>query len=332
MIATIGPRLIDPKAKMTEILDLFRFSEEKERISVILKRRVTVINSEAFTTNTDRTTNRRRSILSTRGGRIGGRAGPPTSSSAGELTSRFTSRMRSTSESNLLNFMEGEGEADENENRENGDEQESDKLKQGEGDETLQSKSGDSTGTPEFQRRPSVMGTGMKKSGSIYKRASKTFEDVDLRPGSSDVMDEFANRSGYGDDFRLSANSRDDFSRPISLRGISSLQPFSSFIESKAQSDQDSLTTFEIEDKSQPTQRQSGRLESETSVTPTSVQPFKQDQSSPATPSPVKQQSPTNPVATTTKSPAVVAPPAVSANNANKQIPPPKEGCGCIIA
>lgn len=99
IISMLGPRLKDPKAKLEEVLEMFRFSVEKERVSVVLKRRGTIINSETFTTNTDKQTKRRSSILSQRGGRSGGRGG--------------LSRKRSTSMNNLAALLDLEDLPDE---------------------------------------------------------------------------------------------------------------------------------------------------------------------------------------------------------------------------
>ena len=50
MIGLIGPRLIDPRAKIDYFLGLFRFSEEKEKVQEILKTRTHVLSSSAFRT------------------------------------------------------------------------------------------------------------------------------------------------------------------------------------------------------------------------------------------------------------------------------------------
>ena len=50
MITLIGPRLIDPRAKIDYFLGLFRFSEEKEKVQEILKTRTHVLSSSAFRT------------------------------------------------------------------------------------------------------------------------------------------------------------------------------------------------------------------------------------------------------------------------------------------
>ena len=48
MIALIGPRLLDPRAKIDYFLGLFRFSEEKEKVQEILKTRTHVLASSLF--------------------------------------------------------------------------------------------------------------------------------------------------------------------------------------------------------------------------------------------------------------------------------------------
>lgn len=48
MIASIGPRLTDPKAKTAYFLGLFRFAEEKSQVEEILKARTQTMNSSIF--------------------------------------------------------------------------------------------------------------------------------------------------------------------------------------------------------------------------------------------------------------------------------------------
>ena len=43
MITQIGPRLTDPKAKSSQLIGLFRYSEEKERVEGVLKARTKVV-------------------------------------------------------------------------------------------------------------------------------------------------------------------------------------------------------------------------------------------------------------------------------------------------
>lgn len=48
IIAMIGPRLIDPRAKINQFVDIFRFSEEKDKVSEILKARGNTIDKAVF--------------------------------------------------------------------------------------------------------------------------------------------------------------------------------------------------------------------------------------------------------------------------------------------
>ena len=48
MISLIGPRLLDPRAKVDYFIGLFRFSEEKEKVQEILKTRTHVLASSLF--------------------------------------------------------------------------------------------------------------------------------------------------------------------------------------------------------------------------------------------------------------------------------------------
>ena len=52
IVGLIGPRLTDPSAKSTELLALFRFSEEKSKVEEILKARITTLKSTAFRLST----------------------------------------------------------------------------------------------------------------------------------------------------------------------------------------------------------------------------------------------------------------------------------------
>ena len=65
MISMIGPRLIDPKTKYNDLVDLFRFAEEKEKVEDILKARIQTLNSSIFNKNV--------SVLSPGGGPGGSR-------------------------------------------------------------------------------------------------------------------------------------------------------------------------------------------------------------------------------------------------------------------
>ena len=67
MMALIGPRLSDPKAKMEEFLNQFRFADEKSKVEEILKARASTLASAAFKQTTPST------IMGGRGGRGGGR-------------------------------------------------------------------------------------------------------------------------------------------------------------------------------------------------------------------------------------------------------------------
>ena len=48
MIAHLGPRLVDPKAKANQFIQLFRYAEEKERVESILKMRTNVLAASLF--------------------------------------------------------------------------------------------------------------------------------------------------------------------------------------------------------------------------------------------------------------------------------------------
>ena len=48
IIAMLGPRLIDPRAKVDYFLNLFRFSEEKERVQEVLKARTQFLSAGAY--------------------------------------------------------------------------------------------------------------------------------------------------------------------------------------------------------------------------------------------------------------------------------------------
>ena len=51
MIAHLGPRLVDPKAKANQFIQLFRYVEEKERVEGILKMRTNVLAASLFKTS-----------------------------------------------------------------------------------------------------------------------------------------------------------------------------------------------------------------------------------------------------------------------------------------
>ena len=48
MISLVGPRLTDPKAKSEQLIGMFRYSEEKQRVTEVLKARTTVLASSLF--------------------------------------------------------------------------------------------------------------------------------------------------------------------------------------------------------------------------------------------------------------------------------------------
>lgn len=48
IVSLIGPRLIDPSAKFNEIIDVFRFAEEKAKVEGILKQRSKVLSASLF--------------------------------------------------------------------------------------------------------------------------------------------------------------------------------------------------------------------------------------------------------------------------------------------
>lgn len=91
IIDMIGPRLTDPKAKMDQFLDLFRFSDEKAHVEEVLKARAAILTSSMFK-NTNNSAGGK-----TMGGRGGGRGrgssalfnrSPSTAGAAPELPSR----------------------------------------------------------------------------------------------------------------------------------------------------------------------------------------------------------------------------------------------------
>ena len=53
MIEMIAPRLTDPKAKMTNLTDLFPYNEDKEKVTEWLKNRMTKVASRRFTNTSD---------------------------------------------------------------------------------------------------------------------------------------------------------------------------------------------------------------------------------------------------------------------------------------
>lgn len=76
MMAMIGPRLTDPKAKTAYFLGLFRYAEEKAQVEEILKARTQTMNSSIFSKGTDLRTGGAGRGAAGRGGRGGaGRGG-----------------------------------------------------------------------------------------------------------------------------------------------------------------------------------------------------------------------------------------------------------------
>jgi hypothetical protein len=67
-ITEIGPRLVDPKAKSTEIIDLFRYVDDRTAVEEILKARaLTVAKMSSFQSS--------KPLVTGRGGTLGGRGG-----------------------------------------------------------------------------------------------------------------------------------------------------------------------------------------------------------------------------------------------------------------
>ena len=93
IIASIGPRLTDPKAKASELAELFRYVEEKQEVEEILKSRAVVLGTNAFVAKSATTavsspsgsgsTSRSPSITLNRGGR-GGRSPSITNAGRGD--------------------------------------------------------------------------------------------------------------------------------------------------------------------------------------------------------------------------------------------------------
>lgn len=48
IVNIIGPRLTDPTLKNAEIIEMFRFADEKEKVEAILKKRAVVLGSSLF--------------------------------------------------------------------------------------------------------------------------------------------------------------------------------------------------------------------------------------------------------------------------------------------
>lgn len=92
MIGLIGPRLVDPRAKIAHFMDMFRFAEEKTQVEDILKARSQAIANLVFTTTdtakAGRGGGRTPVLLAGRGGR-GGRT--PAGSAARQAQATTTS-------------------------------------------------------------------------------------------------------------------------------------------------------------------------------------------------------------------------------------------------
>jgi hypothetical protein len=70
MIGMIGPRLVDPGAKLTVFMSMFRYSEDKHAVEEILKARSNALQAEQFT-------KKQRGSFSTAGRGLGGRGERP---------------------------------------------------------------------------------------------------------------------------------------------------------------------------------------------------------------------------------------------------------------
>lgn len=70
VVTLIGPRLVDPTARHNELLDLFRFSEEKEKVENVLKKRAMVIGAQRYSVSRTRRS-------------LGGRGASPNRNSVG---------------------------------------------------------------------------------------------------------------------------------------------------------------------------------------------------------------------------------------------------------
>lgn len=92
MIAQIGPRLVDPKAKTQQFLDIFRYADEKNQVEEILKARSQAIVSSQFSTasTAGRGGGGRGGLLAGRGG--GGRGGAGRGAGLGAATAPVATR------------------------------------------------------------------------------------------------------------------------------------------------------------------------------------------------------------------------------------------------
>jgi hypothetical protein len=75
MMATIGPRLVDPKAKTDYFLGLFRYAEEKSQVEDILKARTQTLNSSMYNKMGASESSYRGGLAGGRGGGAGGGGG-----------------------------------------------------------------------------------------------------------------------------------------------------------------------------------------------------------------------------------------------------------------
>jgi hypothetical protein len=103
MIAMLGPRLVDPKSKMTTFLDIFRYAEEKARVEEILKARASTLSSAVFkqTTAIAPGAGRGRGGAGRGTGLLGGRGTP----GSGRGSSKPTGSSSSLSTNNSTNIQ-----------------------------------------------------------------------------------------------------------------------------------------------------------------------------------------------------------------------------------
>eukprot|EP00603_Paraphysomonas_imperforata_P006357 CAMPEP_0114420262 /NCGR_PEP_ID=MMETSP0103-20121206/4466_1 /TAXON_ID=37642 ORGANISM="Paraphysomonas imperforata, Strain PA2" /NCGR_SAMPLE_ID=MMETSP0103 /ASSEMBLY_ACC=CAM_ASM_000201 /LENGTH=179 /DNA_ID=CAMNT_0001588735 /DNA_START=49 /DNA_END=585 /DNA_ORIENTATION=- len=69
-IEEIGPRLTDPKAKSAQIIEMFRYSDEKRQVEEVLKARAQTVSKQSSFSR-----GKSQSVLNTGGGGRGGRGG-----------------------------------------------------------------------------------------------------------------------------------------------------------------------------------------------------------------------------------------------------------------
>lgn len=75
VVTLIGPRLVDPTARHSELLDLFRFSEEKEKVENVLKKRAMVIGAQRYSVSRTRRSLGGRGASPNRNASLTGRGG-----------------------------------------------------------------------------------------------------------------------------------------------------------------------------------------------------------------------------------------------------------------